>query len=82
MVDAIDAIDVPFGDMDQAFRDGQGDYIHQQGPAPQQLERDGVGHVVASVGKAVGMPGILMDIRAIISIVTGDGVATAMAILI
>ena len=53
--DTIDAIDVPFGDMDQAFRDGQGDYIHQQGPAPQQLERDGVGHVVASVGKAVGM---------------------------
>ena len=53
--DAIDSIDVPFDQMDQAFRDGQGDYIHQQGPAPQQLEHDGVGHVVASVGEAVGL---------------------------
>jgi len=40
--------------MDQAFRDGTGDYIHQQGPAPQQLRHDGVGHVVASVGEAIG----------------------------
>jgi NitT/TauT family transport system substrate-binding protein len=40
--------------MDQAFRNGTGDYIHQQGPAPQQLEHDGVGHVVASVGEAIG----------------------------
>ncbi len=39
--------------MDQAFRSGQGDYIHQQGPAPQQLEQDGIGHVVASVGEAM-----------------------------
>ena len=39
--------------MDEAFRSGQGDYIHQQGPAPQQLEHDGVGHVVASVGAAM-----------------------------
>ncbi len=51
---AIDAVDVPSGQMDHAFRNGQGDYIHQQGPAPQQLERDGVGHVVASVGQAIG----------------------------
>ena len=28
--------------------------IHQQGPAPQQLEHDGAGHVVASVGEAIG----------------------------
>ncbi len=41
-------------DMDAAFRAGSGDYIHQQGPAPQQLEHDGVGHIVASVGRAVG----------------------------
>jgi NitT/TauT family transport system substrate-binding protein len=41
-------------DMDAAFRNGEGDYIHQQGPAPQQLEHDGVGHVVASVGEAIG----------------------------
>jgi NitT/TauT family transport system substrate-binding protein len=51
---AIKAIDVPSGQMDQAFRAGDGDYIHQQGPAPQQLEHDGVGHVVASVGEAIG----------------------------
>jgi NitT/TauT family transport system substrate-binding protein len=48
------ALDVPSGQMDQAFRRGEGEYIHQQGPAPQQLEHDGVGHVVASVGEAIG----------------------------
>ncbi len=53
--DAIDSIDAGNGAaMDKAFRDGQGDYIHQQGPAPQQLEHDGVGHVVASVGEIIG----------------------------
>ncbi len=41
-------------DMDAKFRAGEGDYIHQQGPAPQQLEHDGVGHVVASIGEAIG----------------------------
>ena len=51
---AIGAVDVPSAQMDQAFRKGEGDYIHQQGPAPQQLEHDGVGHVVASVGEAIG----------------------------
>ena len=51
---AIAAIDVPSGRMGQAFRNGEGDFIHQQGPAPQQLEHDGVGHVVASVGEAIG----------------------------
>jgi NitT/TauT family transport system substrate-binding protein len=40
-------------EMDAAFRAGQGDYVHQQGPAPQQLEGDGVGQVVASVGEAM-----------------------------
>lgn len=53
--DDLNVIDV--GDvkqMDDAFRDGQGDYVHQQGPAPQQLEHDGQGYVVASVGEAVG----------------------------
>jgi NitT/TauT family transport system substrate-binding protein len=39
--------------MDSAFRGGHGDYVHQQGPAPQQLETDGAGHVVASVGDAM-----------------------------
>lgn len=53
--DALKVIDA--GDVqgiDRAFRDGVGDYVHQQGPAPQQMERDGVGYVVARVGDAVG----------------------------
>ncbi|MCY4311168.1 MAG: ABC transporter substrate-binding protein [Rhodospirillaceae bacterium] len=41
-------------DIDRAFRDGQGQYVQQQGPFPQQLEADGVGHVVAQVGKQIG----------------------------
>lgn len=40
--------------MDHAFRNGRGDYVHQQGPFPQQLERDGIGHLAASVGESVG----------------------------
>jgi NitT/TauT family transport system substrate-binding protein len=51
---AITAVDVPSAQMDQAFRRGEGDYIHQQGPAPQQLEHDKVGHIVASIGEAIG----------------------------
>ncbi len=41
-------------DIDAAFREGQGQYVQQQGPFPQQLEKDGVGHVVAQVGKQIG----------------------------
>ena len=44
-------------DIDRAFRDGQGAYVQQQGPFPQQLEADGVGHVVAQVGLQVGRCG-------------------------
>ena len=51
---SIQAVNVPSDQMDAAFRKGEGDYIHQQGPAPQQLEHDRVGHVVASVGQAIG----------------------------
>jgi NitT/TauT family transport system substrate-binding protein len=51
---ALVALDVPSDRMDRAFREGEGDYIHQQGPAPQQLEHDGAGRVVASVGDAIG----------------------------
>ncbi len=40
--------------MEQVFRDGQGDLVHLQGPAAQQLAHEGLGHVVASVGEAVG----------------------------
>jgi NitT/TauT family transport system substrate-binding protein len=42
------------GDIDKAFRDGQGAYVQQQGPFPQQLEADGVGHIVAQVGPKIG----------------------------
>ena len=41
-------------EMDEAFRRGTGDYIHQQGPAPQQLEHDTVGSIVARVGDPIG----------------------------
>jgi NitT/TauT family transport system substrate-binding protein len=41
-------------DMDKAFREGQGQYVQQQGPFPQQLEADGVGHIVAQVGPQIG----------------------------
>ena len=51
---SLSIVDAGIGAMDQAFRSGTGDYIHQQGPAPQQLEHDGVGHVVASLGDAIG----------------------------
>ena len=51
---SLSVVDAGIDTMDQAFRSGTGDYIHQQGPAPQQLEHDGVGHVVASVGEAIG----------------------------
>jgi NitT/TauT family transport system substrate-binding protein len=49
---AVDAGNVD--EMDAAFRAGDGDYIHQQGPAPQQLEHDGVGYVVTGLGDAIG----------------------------
>jgi NitT/TauT family transport system substrate-binding protein len=41
-------------EIDQAFRRGQGRYVQQQGPFPQQLQADGVGHIVAQVGKQIG----------------------------
>jgi NitT/TauT family transport system substrate-binding protein len=37
-----------------AWRQGQGDYFHEQGPYPQQLAHDQVGHIVASVGQVIG----------------------------
>mmetsp|Transcript_2186 Transcript_2186/g.5191 ORF Transcript_2186/g.5191 Transcript_2186/m.5191 type:complete len:298 (-) Transcript_2186:20-913(-) len=40
--------------MEQAFRDGRGDYVHLQGPAAQQLEHEGLGTVVASLGETIG----------------------------
>jgi len=40
--------------MEQAFRDGQGDFVHLQGPSAQQLEHEGKGVVVASMGDVIG----------------------------
>jgi NitT/TauT family transport system substrate-binding protein len=40
--------------IDQAFRSGEGQYVQQQGPYPQQLETEGLGHVVANVGPLIG----------------------------
>lgn len=51
-LNVIDAGDV--NAIEHAFRTGQADYVHLQGPAPQQMEHDGVGFVVAAVGDAVG----------------------------
>jgi len=51
-LDIIDAGDPAA--MDAAFRAGQADYIHQQGPAPQQLEQDGKAQVLAAVGAVIG----------------------------
>jgi NitT/TauT family transport system substrate-binding protein len=50
-IDVVDANGVK--EIDAAFRGGRGDYVHQQGPSPQQLEREGRGYVVAAVGEAM-----------------------------
>jgi NitT/TauT family transport system substrate-binding protein len=40
--------------MVEAFTKGEGDYVHLQGPGPQQLEHAGVGHIVAALGPVIG----------------------------
>ena len=40
--------------IDKAFRAGQGQYVQQQGPYPQQLQTEGLGQVVAQVGPLIG----------------------------
>jgi NitT/TauT family transport system substrate-binding protein len=40
--------------VDKAFREGKGQYVHQQGPFPQQLQADGIGRIVAQVGPQIG----------------------------
>jgi NitT/TauT family transport system substrate-binding protein len=59
--------------MIEAFRKGTGEYVHLQGPAPQQLEHEGVGHIVAAVGEAIG-PCAFSSLAA-----TRDWLATGMA---
>ena len=41
-------------EIDAAFRNGQGQFVQQQGPFPQQLEADGKGSIVAKVGPQIG----------------------------
>ncbi|HYR42770.1 MAG TPA: ABC transporter substrate-binding protein [Terriglobia bacterium] len=39
--------------MEGAFREGRGDFVHLQGPAPQQLEIDRAGKIVAAMGEII-----------------------------
>ncbi|MBI4471864.1 MAG: ABC transporter substrate-binding protein [Acidobacteria bacterium] len=39
--------------MADAFRSGQGGYVHLQGPLPQQLEAEGAGRIVAAMGEVI-----------------------------
>ena len=51
----IAGIESPGGDeMMEQWRNGDGDYFHEQGAFPQQLEHEGIGHIVGSVGEIVG----------------------------
>ena len=51
----IDGIESPGGDeMMEQWRNGEGDYFHEQGAFPQQLEHEGIGHIVGSIGEIVG----------------------------
>jgi NitT/TauT family transport system substrate-binding protein len=40
-------------DMQRTFRQGDADYIHLQAPFSHQLEAEGAGHIVASVGESM-----------------------------
>jgi NitT/TauT family transport system substrate-binding protein len=52
---SIKAIDAGSPDkMIEAFKKGEGEYIHLQGPAPQQLVHDGQGNIVTALGDAIG----------------------------
>ena len=51
----IEGIESAGGDeMMEQWRNGEGDYFHEQGAFPQQLEHDGIGHIVGSIGEIVG----------------------------
>jgi NitT/TauT family transport system substrate-binding protein len=41
-------------EMLSAFRGGEAAWFHEQGPYPQQLEHEGIAHIMASVGEAIG----------------------------
>jgi NitT/TauT family transport system substrate-binding protein len=51
----IEGVESPGGDeMMQQWRNRLGDYFHEQGAFPQQLEYEGIGHIVGSIGEIVG----------------------------
>jgi len=51
--------------MDAAFRRGTGDFVHLQGPAAQQLEKEGIGKITAALGEVIPPVGFssLMALR-------------------
>jgi NitT/TauT family transport system substrate-binding protein len=54
-LDALDTIESKGGDqMMQQWASGEGDYCHEQGAYPQQLEHLGTGHIVAATGPSIG----------------------------
>ena len=54
-LDELDRIESKGGEqMMQQWLSGEGDYFHEQGAWPQQLEHIGKGHVVAAVGPSIG----------------------------
>ena len=52
--DVIDMNKSSTKEMMASWRSGEGDYFHEQGAYPQQLEHEGCAHLLASVGDAVG----------------------------
>jgi NitT/TauT family transport system substrate-binding protein len=56
-LDFSDVLPVDAGSTDKmiaAYRNGEADFVHLQGPAPQQLVHDGKGHILAALGDAIG----------------------------
>lgn len=52
---AIEAVDAGQPDgIEAAFRAGEAEFAHLQGPVPQQLEAEGIGQIVASLGEVTG----------------------------
>lgn len=51
----IEGVESAGGDeMMEQWRNGEGDYFHEQGAFPQQLEHECIGHIVGSIGEIVG----------------------------
>jgi NitT/TauT family transport system substrate-binding protein len=53
-VDRVELMDAGAPDaMEKAFREGAGDFLHLQGGVPQQLEKEGIGKIVAATGEVI-----------------------------